>query len=46
MFLNISTPIKRNVTIIDSNNIKKTIYTALSYDDIKYYFNAKKIITL
>ena len=46
MFLNISTPIKRSVTFIDSNNIKKTIYTALSYNDIKYYFKAKKIITL
>ena len=44
MFINISTPIKRKVTFIDSNNIKKTIYTSLSYDDIKYYFNTKKII--
>ena len=46
MFINISTPVKRSVTIIDSNNIKKTIYTALSYDDIRYYFKAKKIISL
>ena len=44
MFINISTPVKRSVTIIDSNNIKKTIYTALSYDDIRHYFKAKKII--
>lgn len=44
MFLNISTPIKRDVTFIDSNNNKKTIYTALSYQDIKHYFKAKKII--
>ena len=44
MFINISNSIKRNVTFIDSNNNKKTIYTALSYDDIKYYFKAKKII--
>jgi hypothetical protein len=46
MFTNISTPIKRSVTFIDSNNIKKTIYTSLSYSDIKHYFNAKKIISL
>ena len=46
MFINISTPVKRSVTIIYSNNIKKTIYTALSYDDIRYYFKAKKIISL
>ena len=44
MFLNISTPIKRKVTFIDSNNVKKTINTSLSYIDIKHYFNAKKII--
>jgi predicted HAD superfamily phosphohydrolase YqeG len=44
MFLNISKPIKRKVTFIDSNNIKKTINTSLSNLDIKYYFNAKKII--
>lgn len=46
MFTNISTPIKRKVTYIDKNNIKKTIYTSLSNLDIKYYFNAKKIISL
>ena len=44
MFLNISSPIKRNVTYIDSNNVKKTVYTSLSYNDIKHYFDAKKII--
>jgi hypothetical protein len=44
MFLNISKPIKRKVTFIDSNNIKKTINTSLSNLDIKHYFNAKKII--
>lgn len=44
MFLNISNPIKRNVTYIDSNNVKKTIYTSLSYSDIKHYFSAKKIL--
>ena len=45
MFLNISKPIKRKVTFIDSSNVKKTIYTSLSNLDIEYYFKAKKIIT-
>lgn len=44
MYLNISKPIKRNVTYIDINNNKKIIYTALSHADIKHYFNAKKIL--
>lgn len=36
--------IPQKVTILDSNNIKKTIYTKLSYNDIVRYLDAKKVI--
>jgi hypothetical protein len=45
MFLNISTPIKRNVKFTNKNNQVVSIKTTLSNYDIKKYFNAKKIIT-
>ena len=41
--LNNSEVIPQKVTILDSNNIQKTIYTKLSYNDIIRYFDAIKI---
>jgi len=42
--LNNSEVIAQKVTILDSNNVQKTIYTKLSYNDIIKYFDAIKII--